>query len=212
MIAVLDYGRGNLGSVEKAFVRVGAPAIVTQDPRVVDEADAVVFPGDGAFQDAMAGLARLGLLAPLRRALDGRRPFLGICIGYQLLFSRSEEFGDGEGLDAIPGVVRRFPAGRRVPHMGWNRVWHRGDLRLFDGIPDGAHFYFVHSYFPEPHVGDCGIPGSLRQAWCDYSGVRFAAAIEAGRIHGTQFHPEKSGRRMGIRLLENFAAIVKDAR
>jgi glutamine amidotransferase len=211
VIAIVDYGRGNLGSVERVFGRVGVPALVTQDPRVVDEADAVVFPGDGAFHDSMASLARLGLLAPVRRALDGRRPFLGICIGYQLLFSRSEEFGEGGGLDVIPGVVRRFPPGLDVPHMGWNRVWHGGALRLFEGVPDGAHFYFVHSYFPEARVGDCAAPGALRQAWCDY-GIRFAAAIETGRLYGTQFHPEKSGREVGIRLLENFAAIVREAR
>ena len=148
MIAIVDYGRGNLGSVEKAFVRVGRPAVVTQDERVVDEADAVVLPGDGAFHDAMASLARLGLLDPVRRALDGRRPFLGICLGYQLLFSTSEEFGEGRGLDVIPGVVRRFPPGPKVPHMGWNRVWRGGALRLFEGIEDGDRFYFVHSYYP----------------------------------------------------------------
>jgi glutamine amidotransferase len=210
MIAVVDYGRGNLGSVERVFARVGVPAVVTQEPRVVDEADAVVFPGDGAFHDSMASLAALDLLPPVRRALDGRRPFLGICIGYQLLFSTSEEFGEGQGLDVIPGVVRRFPRGLDVPHMGWNRVWHGGALRLFEGIPDGAHFYFVHSYYPEAQVGDCANPGALRQAWCDY-GVRFAAAIETGSIYATQFHPEKSGRGAGIRLLENFAAIVKES-
>ena len=210
MIAVVDYGRANLGSVEKAFARVGVPAVISQDPHAIDDADAVVFPGDGAFQDSMAGLKALGLLGPVRRALDGRRPFLGICIGYQLLFSTSEEFGEGQGLDVIPGVVRRFPPGLDVPHMGWNRVWHGGELRLFEGIPDGAHFYFVHSYFPEPRVGDCAVPGALRQAWCDY-GVRFAAAIETGPIHATQFHPEKSGRQPGIRLLENFAALVKES-
>jgi len=211
VIAIVDYGRGNLGSVERVFARVGVPAAVTQDPRVVDEADAVVFPGDGAFHDSMASLAALGLLQPVRRALDGRRPFLGICIGYQLLFSSSEEFGQGGGLDVIPGVVRRFPPGLDVPHMGWNRVWHGGRLRLFEGIPDGAHFYFVHSYFPEARVGDCAAPGALRQAWCDY-GVRFAAAIETSSIYATQFHPEKSGREAGIRLLENFAAIVTESR
>ena len=221
MIAVVDYGRANLGSVEKSFRRVGVPAAVTQDPRAVDEADAVVFPGDGAFHDTMASLERLGLLDPVRRALDGRRPFLGICIGYQLLFSSSEEFGEGRGLDVIPGVVRRFPPDLDVPHMGWNRVWHGGALRLFEGIEDGARFYFVHSYYPvvasgvEGRIeGPCGSSGSARstpaQAWCDY-GVRFAAAIETGRIHGTQFHPEKS-HKAGIRLLENFAAIVKENR
>jgi glutamine amidotransferase len=203
VIAVVDYGRGNLGSVENAFRRVGMSAVVTQDPAVVDAADAVVLPGDGAFHDAMAGLERLGLGAPVRRALDGGRPFLGICLGYQLLFSQSEEFGRGRGLDVLPGTVRRFPRGRKVPHMGWNRVEHGGRLRLFAGIPEGAHFYFVHSYYPE--VADPGVAA----AWCEY-GVRFAAAIERGSIHATQFHPEKS-QRWGLRLLENFAAIVGQA-
>ena len=211
MIAIVDYGRGNLGSVEKAFVRLGLPAMVTDDPRVVDDARAVVLPGDGAFHDAMTNLQRLGLLPAMRRALDGTRPFLGICLGYQLLFTTSEEFGEGRGLDLIPGVVRRFPPGRKIPHMGWNRVAHGGALRLFEGVPEGAYFYFVHSYYPEARTGDCAVDqaGPLHQAWCDY-GVRFAAAIELGRIYGTQFHPEKS-QRWGLRLLENFAAIVKEA-
>lgn len=204
MIAIVDYGRGNLGSVEKAFVRLGVPAVVTQDPRVVDEARAVVLPGDGAFHDAMENLARLGLLPAVRRAVDGTRPFLGICLGYQLLFSSSEEFGEGNGLDLIPGVVRRFAPGRKVPHMGWNRVAHGGRLRLFDGVPEDAYFYFVHSYYPVVSVRP-----DLRIAWCDY-GVRFAAAIELGRIHATQFHPEKS-QRWGVRMLENFSAVVKEA-
>lgn len=242
MIAIVDYGRGNLGSVEKLFRSVGVPAVVTQDARAVDEADAVVFPGDGAFHDTMRALGELGLLEPVRRALDGRRPFLGICIGYQLLFSTSEEFGDGRGLDVIPGVVRRFPAGLDVPHMGWNRVWHGGALRLFEGIEDGARFYFVHSYYPVVAGGastgrdvggliekgrapdaratdgarrdraiDSGPAApALAVAWCEY-GLRFAAAIERGRIYATQFHPEKS-QAAGIRLLKNFAAIVKDQR
>jgi glutamine amidotransferase len=204
MISIIDYGRGNLGSVERLFRRVGVPAVVTQEARVIDEADAVVFPGDGAFHDSMASLTELGLLEAVRLALDGRRPFLGICIGYQLLFSTSEEFGEGRGLDVIPGVVRRFPAGLDVPHMGWNRVWHGHALRLFEGIEDGARFYFVHSYYP------VATTEGLAQAWCDY-GVRFAAAIESGRVYATQFHPEKS-HRAGIRLLENFAAIVKEGR
>src|ERR1044072_7896923 len=114
MIAIVDYGRGNLGSVEKAFLRVGMPATVTQDARVLDEADAVVLAGDGPFHAAMAHLDRLGLMLSLRRALDGTRPFLGICLGFQLLFSRSEEFGQGRGLDVIPGVVKRLPPGRKI--------------------------------------------------------------------------------------------------
>jgi glutamine amidotransferase len=233
MIAIVDYGRGNLGSVEKAFRRIGMPASITQDPRSVDEADAVVLPGDGAFHDAMSNLDRLGLTPALRRALDGSRPFLGICLGYQLLFTTSEEFGEGRGLDVVPGAVRRLPAGRKIPHMGWNRVEHAGDLRLFDGIPSGAHFYFVHSYYPvvagavstaltegglreepvAPHARSGASPApslALRSAWCEY-GVRFAAAIEVGRIHATQFHPEKS-QRWGLRMLENFAAVVKSGR
>ncbi len=249
MIAIVDYGRGNLGSVEKAFQRVGVPATVTQDPRVVDEATAVVLPGDGAFHDAMTNLEELGLRAALLRALDGRRPFLGICLGYQLLFSSSEEFGPGRGLDVIPGSVRRFPTGRKVPHMGWNRVRDGAGLRLFEGIPDGAHFYFVHSYYPvvagiastgrtegglpqvragtvvagaacsgkaegglpqvrvAPHARSEVAADTFRVAWCEY-GVRFAAALESGRIFATQFHPEKS-QRWGSRLLENFAGLVK---
>jgi glutamine amidotransferase len=210
VIAIVDYGRGNLGSVEKAFVRLGMPAVVTQDPRVVDDARAVVLPGDGAFHDAMDNLGRLGLLPALRRALDGTRPFLGICLGYQLLFSSSDEFGEGNGLDLIPGVVRRFPPGRKVPHMGWNRVAHGGRLRLFAGVPEDAYFYFVHSYYPDlPFRSGPPFRPNLQVAWCDY-GVRFAAAIELGRIHATQFHPEKS-QRWGLRMLENFAAVVKEA-
>lgn len=251
MIAVLDYGRGNLGSVEKAFRRVGIPAVITQDPRALDEAEAVVLPGDGAFHDAMSNLDRLGLLPSLRRALDGSRPFLGICLGYQLLFTTSDEFGEGRGLDVVPGAVRRLPDGRKIPHMGWNRVEHDGELRLFEGIPSGAHFYFVHSYYPVvagtvrtaltegglrqelvapdarsrasdgarsvapdarslAHGGSAPGSSTLRSAWCEY-GVRFAAAIEVGRIYATQFHPEKS-QRWGLRMLENFAAIVKSGR
>ncbi len=204
MIAIVDYGRGNLGSVEKALARVGMEALVTEDPRVVEDAEAVVLPGDGAFHDAMASLERLALLAPLRRVLEGGRPFLGICLGYQLLFSESEEFGQGKGLDLIPGVVRRFPKGLKVPHMGWNRVHHAGDLRIFDGIPNGAYFYFVHSYYPEL------LDGTLRVATCTY-GVNFPAAIGRGNLFATQFHPEKS-QRWGLRLIENFAAFVKGQR
>jgi len=226
MIAIIDYGRGNLGSVDNAFERLGLEAVVTQDGRVVDAADAVVLPGDGAFHDAMANLDTLALLPAVRRALDGRRPFLGICLGYQLLFSESEEFGEGRGLDVIPGVVRRFPPGRKIPHMGWNQVRHGGRLRLFEGIPEDAYFYFVHSYYPvvagiaRTDSTEGGLPqvagaadarsandvDGLGIAWCEY-GIPFAAAIERGSIWATQFHPEKS-QRWGLRLLENFAALV----
>ena len=204
MIAVIDYGRGNLGSVENALERLGMRAVVTQDPRVVEDARALVLPGDGAFHDAMNNLQSLGLLEPLKAALDEGRPFLGICLGYQLLFTESEEFGQGKGLDVIPGTVRRFPGGLKVPHMGWNTVEHRGDLRIFDGIPSGAHFYFVHSYYPS------ATDPSLPSATCTY-GVTFPAAVGRGTLFATQFHPEKS-QRWGLKLLENFAAFVRDGR
>jgi len=204
VIAVIDYGRGNLGSVENALERLGMRAVVTQDPRVVEDARALVLPGDGAFHDAMSNLQSLGLLEPLKAALDEGRPFLGICLGYQLLFTESEEFGQGKGLDVIPGTVRRFPGGLKVPHMGWNTVEHRGDLRIFDGIPSGAHFYFVHSYYPS------ATDPSLPAATCTY-GVTFPAAVGRGTLFATQFHPEKS-QRWGLKLLENFAAFVRDGR
>jgi glutamine amidotransferase len=204
VIAVIDYGRGNLGSVEKALGRLGMRAVVTQDPREIADARALVLPGDGAFHDAMGNLQSLGLLDPLRAALDDGRPFLGICLGYQLLFTESEEFGQGKGLDVIPGVVRRFPPGLKVPHMGWNTVRHDGDLAIFDGIPSGAHFYFVHSFYPMT------ADASLQVATCTY-GVTFPAAVGRGPLFATQFHPEKS-QRWGLRLLENFAAFVRDRR
>jgi len=204
VIAVIDYGRGNLGSVENALGRLGMRAVVTQDPRVLEDARALVLPGDGAFHDAMGNLQSLGLLEPLKAALDEGRPFLGICLGYQLLFTESEEFGQGKGLDVIPGTVRRFPGGLKVPHMGWNTVEHGGDLRIFDGIPSGAHFYFVHSYYPS------ATDPSLPAATCTY-GVTFPAAVGRGTLFATQFHPEKS-QRWGLKLLENFAAFVREGR
>ena len=202
MIAVIDYGRGNLGSVENALGRLGMRAMVTEDPRVIEDARALVLPGDGAFHDAMANLQARGLLEPIRTALDEGRPFLVICLGYQLLFTESEEFGQGKGLDVLSGVVRRFPGGLKVPHMGWNSVEHTGDLAIFDGVPSGAHFYFVHSYYPTTRET------SLATATCTY-GVTFPAAVGRGSLFATQFHPEKS-QRWGLRLLENFAAFVRE--
>jgi glutamine amidotransferase len=187
VIAVVDYGRGNLGSVVMALGRLGLPAVITQEP------------------ERVAGAEAVGLLDPVREAILGDRPFLGICLGYQLLFTESEEFGPSKGLDVIPGAVRRFPAGLKVPHMGWNSVEHAGDCPLFDGIPSGAHFYFVHSYYPEIRE-----PGALAVATCTY-GVAFPAAVGRQALFGTQFHPEKS-QRWGVRLLENFAALVRDLR
>src|SRR3990172_8012853 len=204
MIAIVDYGRGNLGSVEKAITRLGERALVTQDPREVERADALILPGDVAFHDAMRNLEVLNLTEPFKQSLRDGKPFLGICLGYQLLFSESEEFGQGKGLDLIPGVVRRFPRGLKVPHMGWNQLEHRGDMQVLDEIPSGAYFYFVHSYYPEP------AEDGLSVATCSY-GVTFPAAVAKGNLFGTQFHPEKS-QKWGLRLLENFARFVREHR
>jgi glutamine amidotransferase len=194
MIAVIDYGRGNLGSVEKAFARVGIPAVITEDPQAVDEAEAVVLPGDGAFHDAMANLAARGLIEALCRALDGTRPFLGICLGYQLLFSTSEEFGEGRGLDVIRGAVRRFPAGRKIPHMGWNRVEVRSPSPLLRGLEDAPHLYFVHSY--------AAPVGPWTVATTEY-GTEFSSVVQWRNFYGAQCHPERSSQ-AGRRLLANF--------
>jgi imidazole glycerol-phosphate synthase subunit HisH len=202
MIAVVDYGRGNLGSVQKALARVAPEVVVTDDPRTVQSARALVVPGDGAFADAMQSLDRLGLADAVRAHIAAGRPYLGICLGYQLLFTESEEFGHAKGLDILPGVVRRFPAGPKVPHMGWNQLrFAPAALPILAGVPDGAYVYFVHSYYPEPaDLAGCAV------ASCDY-GVRFPALLARGALYGTQFHPEKS-QRWGRRLLENFARLA----
>jgi glutamine amidotransferase len=201
MIAVVDYGRGNLRSVEKALARLGGEVLITDRGPTVERADALVVPGDGAFADAMQGLERLGLVEPIRAHIEAGRPYLGICLGYQLLFTESEEFGHTKGLGVLPGVVRRFPRGLKVPHMGWNRLRHDGRDPVLAGVPDGAYVYFVHSYYPEPEsLAGCAV------ARCEY-GVRFPALLGRGTLYGTQFHPEKS-QRWGLRLLENFARLA----
>ena len=202
MIAVVDYGRGNLGSVRKALAEVVPEVVITDERRVVERAEAMVVPGDGAFADAMENLERLDLTGPIRAHIAAGRPYLGICLGYQLLFTESEEFGPAKGLDVVPGIVRRFPAGLKVPHMGWNSLAHRGDVPILDGVPDGAHFYFLHSYYPE--MAD---PTGGPVATCEY-GVTFPALLARGSCYGTQFHPEKS-QRWGRHLLANFAALVR---
>jgi imidazole glycerol-phosphate synthase subunit HisH len=213
VIAIVDYGRGNLGSVQKALAELAPKVVVTDDRRTVARAAALIVPGDGAFQDAMGSLERLGLTDPIRAHIAAGRPYLGICLGYQLLFTESEEFGHAKGLDVLPGVVRRFPPGLKVPHMGWNRLWHDGTLPLLAGIPAGAYFYFVHSYYPEvadaPPAPLAPPADDLRAAHCEY-GVRFPALVARGPLHGTQFHPEKS-QGWGRRLLANFARLVSGA-
>jgi imidazole glycerol-phosphate synthase subunit HisH len=207
VIAIVDYGRGNLGSVRKALAELAPTVVVTDEPATVAQARALVVPGDGAFADAMGSLERLGLTEPIRAHIAAGRPYLGICLGYQLLFTESEEFGHAKGLDILPGVVRRFPRGLKVPHMGWNQLWHDGTLPLLAGIPAGAYFYFVHSYYPE--VSDALATDGVQAADCEY-GVRFPALVARGPLYGTQFHPEKS-QGWGLRLLANFARLVGGA-
>jgi glutamine amidotransferase len=209
MIAIVDYGVGNLRSVQKALERVGAAAVVSSEPAVLLEVRGLVLPGVGAFGDGMAHLAARGLVDPIRRHVAAGKPLLGICLGMQLLFDESEEMGRHHGLGFLPGRVVRFPEGAlKVPHVGWNRIHGRADLssapgRLLAGIPEGAHAYFVHSYYALP-----GDPGDLLAA-TEY-GLQFASVVGRGRTWGAQFHPEKS-QEVGLRLLANFAALVADA-
>ncbi|RMH43343.1 MAG: imidazole glycerol phosphate synthase subunit HisH [Deltaproteobacteria bacterium] len=197
MIAVVDSGYGNLRSVAKALARVGADVVVTGDPDVVRRADRVVMPGQGAFGDCVAALAG-GLGDALREAIAAGRPYLGICLGLQVLFGASEESPGAAGLGLLAGRVVRFRRDRpamKVPHMGWNRVFGRGD-RLVDGVGDAPYFYFVHSYYAVPEDPD------VVALECDY-GVRFCAAVRRDNVFACQFHPEKS-QRAGLRLLANF--------
>jgi glutamine amidotransferase len=206
-VAVIDYGMGNLHSVAKAIehVAVRARVAVTSDPKVVAGASRVVFPGQGAMPDCMREMDARGLR---RAVLDAARarPFLGICIGLQMLFDRSEE-GDTPGLGFLPGQVKRFPAAKmvdargaklKVPHMGWSEVRQTVAHPMWQGVPQGSRFYFVHSYFPEPATA------SLTAGECDY-GVPFACAAARDNVFAVQFHPEKSDA-MGLKLLANFLA------
>jgi glutamine amidotransferase len=202
VIGVVDYGLGNLRSVEKAFEAVGAEAVVTADAGRLAECDALVLPGVGAFGDGMAGLRARGLDRVVSRAVEDGRPLVGLCLGLQLLFEESDEFGRHTGLGLLPGRVTRFPEGVRVvPHTGWNEVSATGAHALFDGIEPDSFFYFVHSYRVE-----AAAPGDVL-ATTEYDGVVFPSVCGRGRLFGAQFHPEKS-QRAGLRLLENFARLA----
>jgi imidazole glycerol-phosphate synthase subunit HisH len=203
MIAVVDYGLGNLHSVVKALERVAGEGEVclTEDPSVVDRAERVVVPGVGAFGDTMLGLQRRGMVPALHRVFESGRPFLGICMGMQALFAASEESPGVEGLGFFPSTLRRFPRapGLKVPHMGWNALEFPRRLPLFEGLGENAHVYFVHSYF-----ADLSQPEIV--AASSEHGLRFAAAVARPPVFGTQFHPEKS-QRVGLRILENFVSL-----
>jgi glutamine amidotransferase len=195
-LVVVDYGAGNLRSVAIALARLGFDPLVTSEPRAVRTADALILPGVGAAADTMSNLAQRQLVEPIREYIASGRPFLGICMGLQVLFSLSEEGGEHPCLDILPGRVCRLPDGLKVPHMGWNRVRQRGSHPIFDGIPDDALFYFVHSYYAQP------ADPSVVIGETDY-GVTFPAVVAKDNIIATQFHPEKSAE-SGIRLYENF--------
>jgi glutamine amidotransferase len=204
MIAIIDYGMGNLRSVQKGFEKIGAEAVVTADPQVVLQADKVVLPGVGAFRDCMHNLEQAGFVEPILRVIAEGRPFLGICVGMQLLFTDSVEFGLYKGLNVIPGHVLRFPddmtfaaEALKVPQMGWNQLHFKRRPPAFEGIADGSNVYFVHSYYVQPDNDD------VIATTTDY-GFEFCSSVWKDNIVATQFHPEKS-QDVGLRILKNFA-------
>lgn len=199
-IVIVDYGSGNLRSVQRGFERAGFPSILTRDPNVVAEASHLVVPGVGAFSDCMANLETLELLEPIRSIIEADKPYLGICLGLQILFSEGTEFGVRSGLGVFPGQVVRFPKNElKVPHMGWNQIEIQKETPVLKRIPNQSYFYFVHSYYGEPKERDCTATTT------DY-GVCFSSAVAQGRLFACQFHPEKS-QEIGRTLLENFARL-----
>ncbi len=199
-VAVVDYGIGNLRSVERALIHAGARASVTGDAAAIAAADGVVLPGVGAFGAALDALDHHGLRATVLEAAASGRPLLGVCLGYQLLFDWSEESGGREGLGLLPGRITRLGADRgKIPHMGWNRLRIHRRSRLLEGVADGAYVYFVHSYAAD------AVPVEALVASTDYGGP-VAAVVERGNVVGTQFHPEKSGAD-GLRMYANFVSL-----
>jgi glutamine amidotransferase len=197
MLTIIDYGAGNLRSVIMAFRRLGLETHVTSEAEVVRRAEALVLPGVGAFGDCVGNIRALGLEEPILGAIRDGVPFLGICVGMQLLYEVGEEMGEHRGLGLIPGRVKRFPTGLCVPHMGWNQIMQRAAAPLWAGVPDGSHAYFVHSYYGVPE------DRSFIAAETEY-GVTFASAVAKDNLFAIQFHPEKS-QDVGARLLRNFA-------
>lgn len=204
MIAIVDYGMGNLRSVEKGFQKVGVDARVVTTPGAIDDASAVVLPGVGAFRDCIRNLTDADLTGAIIRGIEKGKPYLGICLGLQVLFSESEEFGVCKGLDVFRGRVVRFPhSGLKVPHMGWNSLRILRRPPVLGDIPDGGFFYFVHSYYVLPDD-----PGIVATA-TDYGG-EFTSMVWKDHIFATQFHPEKS-QEMGLRILKGFGDFVAKA-
>lgn len=200
MITVIDYGMGNLRSVVKAVEKYTDSVRISSDPESIDTSDALIMPGDGAFGMAMTHLSDMGWIDPLKEFLESGKYFLGICLGYQLLFSSSDEFGYNLGLDIIPGHVTKFKFNDlKIPHMGWNEVALKGHSRFLEGIESSSYFYFIHSYYPE--IKDT----SWVLGETDY-GITFPCIVGKDNIIATQFHPEKS-HKTGLRIIENFVKI-----
>ena len=199
MIAVVDYGMGNLRSVQKGFQKVGAEAVITEDPKVIANASHIVLPGVGAFKDCMRNLEERNLVEPVIKGVKSGKPFLGICLGLQLLFEESEEFGNHHGLGLIKGKVLRFPkSDLKVPHMGWNNIHITGNSRLLNKSDEDSYFYFVHSYYV--------VPDEDVTLTTTYYGQTFTSSIEKDNIFACQFHPEKS-QDAGLKLLKRFGEI-----
>lgn len=199
MIAIVDYGMGNLRSVQKAIEKIGQSAQIVNRPEQIRDASRLILPGVGAFRDAIRELQRLELVDPIREHILSDKPFLGICLGLQMLFERSYEGGEWPGLGILPGEVVRFPPSQdiKVPHMGWNTVDRSGPVPLLDSIPVDASFYFVHSYYVVPN------DPAVIATRTNY-GVTFTSMVARGNMFATQFHPEKS-QKVGLKLLSNFA-------
>ena len=201
MIAIIDYDAGNIRSVEKAVAALGGDTVLTNDASVIRRADHVILPGVGSFGSAMENLYRFDLVDVIRETAEEGKPFLGICLGLQLLFERSEESPGAEGLGILKGDVLRIPEGegRKIPHMGWNSLHLQNSGRLFAGVPEGAFVYFVHSYYL------CAADPSIVRATTEY-GVTIHASVEQGNVMAAQFHPEKSSS-VGRQILQNFLAL-----
>ena len=204
MIAIIDYGAGNLRSVANAITNLGYPSRVTSSPSELMQARAVILPGVGAAADTMANLNRMKLVDPIRQFITDGGPFMGVCIGLQILFTGTEEGGGHECLDVIPGQVKKMPPGLKIPHMGWNQVKQLAAHPVFAGIPDEANFYFVHSYYAEPD------DKSLVLGETDY-GTTICSVVARGNLIATQFHPEKSGQ-LGLKLYDNFIKLALNAK
>jgi glutamine amidotransferase len=200
MIALIDYGMGNLGSVSNALRFIECDFEITSDPSALVDADAAILPGVGAFGDCMENLREYRLVEPIRDYIAADRPFLGICLGLQLLFTEGEEMGTHEGLDVVPGRVIRFTHDLKIPQIGWNQIDIKQDCPQLEGIPDGSYVYFVHSYHVVPE------DASVIATTTDY-GYEFCSAIRRGNLFATQYHPEKSSD-VGLQILRNFAREV----